>query len=261
MCERQCYLVKCTCMTEDVWVSFLLHSPLCLWSVCARKRGLLIEWKTELHGRGKAEGIASWMVFGGFFMLHMNILTSRTFSLFPSQNNRLLWENNVWDWPRCFPLEEKGATLIRWSCTSYFIEFYCCNGGCKDFMLKSTKLEFRILDLTVFPFLAPLLSALTGEDVLPWFCARSATLVGVSLLALSHWQPAMPCFGKSPYDKWHSRFCVLREKVLCLYWLDRRLQSFINKIEMSVWGSRWTNLSSSLWLSLFPIHTSAHLNI
>lgn len=48
---------------------------------------------------------------------------------------------------------------------------------------------------------------------------------------------------------------MLCERLCCLYWLDRRLHSSVNKIEMSLLGGRWTNLSSSPWLSVCLAHS------
>ncbi len=83
----------------------LLHSPQCLWSVCGGKGGY---WLKGKHCCREDEWVRvlPQNVFGGFFMPHVNILTFHTLSvLLLSQNNHLLWENKVWDCPRCFPLE------------------------------------------------------------------------------------------------------------------------------------------------------------
>lgn len=80
----------------------LLHSPLCLWSVWGRKRGLLIEGKTWLQGRRMGEGIAPECFW---WFLHVACEYSDISLLLLSQNNHLFWENKIWDCPRCFPLE------------------------------------------------------------------------------------------------------------------------------------------------------------
>lgn len=73
----------------------LLHSPLCLWSVCARKKGGC--WLKRKQGH--REGRRYWpQMFLAVSLCHMNILTSLTLLLrLLSQNNHLLWVNKIWE--------------------------------------------------------------------------------------------------------------------------------------------------------------------
>lgn len=208
MCERLHYLVKCTRMAEDVWVSFLLHSPLCLWSVCVGKKGLLIEGKTGSHREEeKGEGIVLecfwWFLHATYE--YFDISYSFIVITFPKQSPTL--KEGGLRLPQMFPSGIKGGTLIRWNCSSFFIItsfHFCYSSGMRieSFYTLINKIRLPYIRADSFPFrIVFCLSALTGVCSLYSVFVVGSTPVGSILSALSPWQPAVSCFGKGPYNK------------------------------------------------------------
>lgn len=177
MCEWLCYLVKCTRMTEDVWVSFYYIHPSVSEAFVRGKRGLPIEGKTGLQGRGT-----------------MFLVVSLCY---------------VWIfWHTLSPKQPAPLELIRFApdvslcnINSLLLSFTTLTRDGKFVHLNISKPHIRAGG---FPFSCPALCLAPDR----WGCAVfipcsrvGSTLVGSSLSAPSPWQPALPCFGKSPYDK------------------------------------------------------------
>lgn len=137
------------------------------------KRRLLIEGKTELQQRGEDEGVSLgcllvvssccvW-IFWHLALFHCYYHPKTTMS---SLRTRLATAPDVSFWNNAW---------IRWSSRFFFkftlLDFCYSNKRWKVFTLPYTKLEDRILELTVSPSFPS--SALTGEGVQSSVCVRS----------------------------------------------------------------------------------------
>lgn len=165
---------------------FIAFTPLSLKRLNGRK-GLPIEGKTGLQGSPS----------NVFSMPLVNILTSLLFRCHRFPQTTTSYEKIRLRPPHMFPSGIKFKYLALkfiFIITSF------------DLLMRDGKfLHFNSSTSTTyycweFPLPCPALR-LTPDR---WGCAVFAlrsTLVGFSLSALSPWQPALPCFGKSPYDK------------------------------------------------------------